>query len=76
MSEARRIDYSIDGRIAIIAMNRPPVNAIDHQMIDAIHDGLLEADANEEVRAVIMQPRSGIEYSVKYAIPSPIRTIC
>ena len=54
MSEARRIDYSIDGRIAIIAMNRPPVNAIDHQMIDAIHDGLLEADANEEVRAVIL----------------------
>ena len=54
MRESRRIDYSIDGPIAIIAMNRPPVNAIDHQMIDAIHDGLLEADANEEVRAVIL----------------------
>jgi enoyl-CoA hydratase len=54
MRESRRIDYSIDGPIAIIAMNRPPVNAIDHQMIDAIHDRLLEADANEEVRAVIL----------------------
>jgi enoyl-CoA hydratase len=54
MTKTKRIDYSINGKIAIIAMNRPPVNAIDHPMIDAIHDGLNEADANDKVRAVIL----------------------
>lgn len=54
MTKTKRIDYSINGKIAIIEMNRAPVNAIDHAMIDAIHDALLEADANDKVRAVIL----------------------
>jgi hypothetical protein len=37
MSSTDRIDYTVKDRIAVIAMNRPPVNAIDHPMIDAIH---------------------------------------
>jgi enoyl-CoA hydratase len=54
MSDPKRIDYSVNDRIATLAMNRSPVNAIDHPMIDAIHDGLLRADADENVRAVII----------------------
>ena len=49
-----RVDYSVDGTTAIIAMNRAPVNAIDHLMIDAIHQALLEADDDDKVRAVII----------------------
>jgi enoyl-CoA hydratase/carnithine racemase len=54
MSRQDRIDYSVQDRIATIAMNRPPVNAIDHAMIDAIHAALRRADADSDVRAVIL----------------------
>jgi len=54
MSSHHRVDYAVADRIATIAMNRPPVNAIDHPMIDAIHARLREADADETVRAIII----------------------
>ncbi len=49
-----RVDYSINGTAAIIALNRPPVNAIDHLMIDAIHQALFKADKDANVRSVII----------------------
>ncbi|MGR9092371.1 MAG: enoyl-CoA hydratase/isomerase family protein [Gammaproteobacteria bacterium] len=54
MSSQHRVDYTVVDRIATIAMNRPPVNAIDHPMIDAIHARLREADADRDVRAIII----------------------
>lgn len=54
MSSSHRIDYEVKDRLAVIAMNRRPVNAIDHPMIDAIHAALRQADADREVRAVIL----------------------
>ncbi len=49
-----RVEYSVDSGAAIISMNRTPVNAIDHEMIDEIHDALLSADADNNVHAVII----------------------
>ena len=54
MSNLHRIDYAVSNRIATIAMNRKPVNAIDHPMIDAIHAALREANADPQVRAIIL----------------------
>lgn len=54
MTSQHRVDYSVADQIATIAMNRPPVNAIDHPMIDAIHARLREADADDQVRAIII----------------------
>jgi enoyl-CoA hydratase len=54
MPTQHRIDYSVKDQIATIAMNRPPVNAIDHQMIDAVHAAFRQADADADVRAVIL----------------------
>lgn len=54
MSPQDRISYAVHDRIATIAMNRAPVNAIDHAMIDAIHAALRKADADSDVRAVIL----------------------
>ena len=54
MSEIKRIDYDVKDQVAVIAMNRAPVNAIDHAMIDAIHVALRRADADGGVRAVII----------------------
>jgi enoyl-CoA hydratase/carnithine racemase len=49
-----RIDYSVQDQVAVIAMNHPPVNAIDHAMIEAIHTALRQAEADTAVRAVIL----------------------
>jgi enoyl-CoA hydratase len=54
MSSQHRVDYAVADRIATIAMNRAPVNAIDHPMIDALHTCLREADADRDVRAIII----------------------
>jgi enoyl-CoA hydratase len=54
MSESDRVDYEIAGPVAVIGMNRAPVNAIDHAMIDALHAALRLADADQAVRAVIL----------------------
>jgi len=59
MSPRDRVDYSVQDRIATIAMNRAPVNAIDHAMIDALHAAFRRADADKDVRAVILTSALG-----------------
>ncbi len=54
MSAQHRVDYTVTDRIAVIALHRAPVNAIDHAMIDAIHAALRQADADKNVRAIIL----------------------
>ena len=54
MKTGGRLDYSVDNEIALIRMNRAPVNAIDHPMIDAIHAALRRADRDPAVRAVVI----------------------
>jgi enoyl-CoA hydratase len=54
MFSSDRIEYAVKDRVAVIALNRPPVNAIDHPMIDAIHAALRAAEADNDVRAVIL----------------------
>ena len=54
MSANDRIDYEVTDRVAVIALRRAPVNAIDHAMIDAIHAALRTADADPAVRAIIL----------------------
>jgi enoyl-CoA hydratase len=54
MCPTDRIDYSVQDQVAVIAMNHPPVNAIDHAMIEAIHTALRQAEADTAARAVIL----------------------
>lgn len=54
MTASDRIDYRVQDRVAVIAMNRKPVNAIDYAMIDAIHAAMRMADADRNVGAVIL----------------------
>ncbi|MCB1742607.1 MAG: enoyl-CoA hydratase/isomerase family protein [Gammaproteobacteria bacterium] len=54
MPSSHRVDYEVDEHVAFIRMNRPPVNAIDHAMIDAIHAGYRDADSDPEVRAIVL----------------------
>jgi enoyl-CoA hydratase len=54
MSADERVEYRVADGIATIALARPPVNAVDHPMIDAIHAALRRADDAPEVRAILL----------------------
>ncbi|MEX2480112.1 MAG: enoyl-CoA hydratase/isomerase family protein [Gammaproteobacteria bacterium] len=54
MSSELLIDYTTRDRIAIISLNRPPVNAIGHALLDAFHEALRRAERDAAIRAVII----------------------
>lgn len=53
------IDYAVTDRVAVVSMQRPPVNAVDFELIDGIHAALRKADADPEVGAIVLT--SGID---------------
>ncbi len=54
MSNQQRVNYSVTEGIANIAMQRAPVNAIDHPMIEAIHAAMRRADQDPEVHVLLI----------------------
>jgi enoyl-CoA hydratase len=54
MSSDDRAEVSVKDRVAVIALKRPLVNAIDHPMLDALHGAMRAADADPDIRAVIL----------------------
>lgn len=54
MPATTRSDYEVVDRVAIVKVNRAPVNAVDHPMIDGIHAAMRRADADKEVGALIV----------------------
>ena len=59
MTEFEYVDYTVDGNVGEISMNRPPVNAINMQMIGELLETFRLAKADDLVRSVILT--SGIE---------------
>lgn len=51
---ADRVGYEMRGRVAVITMNRAPVNAVDFDMIDAIHARMRDANADRGVGAIVL----------------------
>lgn len=49
-----RVIYTVTDRVAVIAMNRAPVNAVDFEMTDAIHEAMRKADADAGVGAIVL----------------------
>ena len=54
MSTQQRVDYTVSDSIANIAMQRAPVNAIDHPMIEDIHGAMRRADQDPQVRVLLL----------------------
>ena len=49
-----RVTYAVDGHIATITFNRPPVNALTHRDLDVLIDSLKEADKDDNVRVIVI----------------------
>jgi enoyl-CoA hydratase/carnithine racemase len=61
--------YERDDRLAVITFNRPEVhNAITYDMIARFHDAVHRADADPEVRVVIVKGAGDRAFSVGYDI--------
>lgn len=53
------IDYEIVDRVAVLRLQKAPVNALDDAMLDALHDALRRADGDPGVGAIVLT--SGLE---------------
>ena len=63
------ITYEVDGRVAIITLNRPQrLNAISLALRDEVVDAVAKADKDGEVRVVIMTGAGGKAFSAGYDI--------
>ncbi|HEX7013219.1 MAG TPA: 3-hydroxyacyl-CoA dehydrogenase NAD-binding domain-containing protein [Steroidobacteraceae bacterium] len=47
-------DLDLDGDIAVLTINSPPVNALSHQVRDGIVKAMQQAIANDAVKAVVL----------------------
>ncbi len=47
------VEYAIDGAVAVITLNRPPVNALNGELIDGI-DAAISQVADDAIRAVVI----------------------
>lgn len=55
MAEQNKVRYELDGHVAVLTMNRPEVaNAQDTGLIDELDAAFDRADADDEVRVVIL----------------------
>jgi enoyl-CoA hydratase len=57
MNSDQPVAYEVKDQVAYIYMNSAPVNAIDHTMLDALHQALRRADSDPTARAVVLTSR-------------------
>ena len=48
------VSFEVDGDIGVIIINNPPVNALSYHVRQGIFDGIKEAEANDEVKSIVM----------------------
>jgi 3-hydroxyacyl-CoA dehydrogenase len=48
------VDLSIDGDVALLTINSPPVNALSQAVRDGLNRGVKQADANGAVKAIVI----------------------
>ena len=48
------VDLSIEGEVAVITINSPPVNALSQAVRDGLNRGVREANANGAVKAIVI----------------------
>ena len=51
---SQSVSFEVDGDIGVIIINNPPVNALSYHVRQGIFDGIKEAEANDEVKSIVM----------------------
>src|ERR1700761_8189055 len=48
------LNYELDGDVAILTIDNPPVNALSHPVRVGLHEGLAQAVAAPAVKAIVL----------------------
>ncbi|XP_060073871.1 peroxisomal bifunctional enzyme-like [Ylistrum balloti] len=48
------VDYSVNGSVALLLVNNPPVNALSHAVRKGLADGMLKAEKDRNVKAIVI----------------------
>lgn len=54
MEGRKMIEYRVDKGVALLEINRPPVNSYTHELLRELDDALLEARFDENVHALVL----------------------
>lgn len=54
MADGKLIEYRVDKGVAILEINRPPVNSYTHELLRELDEALLQARFDEEVHVLVI----------------------
>ncbi|MGH7929430.1 MAG: enoyl-CoA hydratase-related protein, partial [Candidatus Binatia bacterium] len=57
MADARMIEYRIDNGLAVLEINRPPVNSYTTELLKELDAAVLEARFDDNVHAIVITGR-------------------
>ena len=59
MADGKMIEYRVDNGVAILEINRPPVNSYTTDLLKELDAAILEARFDENVHAIVHHRQSG-----------------
>ncbi|MGH7771054.1 MAG: enoyl-CoA hydratase/isomerase family protein [Candidatus Binatia bacterium] len=54
MGNGKMVEYQVDKGIALLELNRPPVNSYTHELLRELDEALLQARFNDEVHVLVL----------------------
>ncbi|HWP59215.1 MAG TPA: enoyl-CoA hydratase-related protein [Candidatus Acidoferrales bacterium] len=54
MSNGKTVEYRVDNGVAIVELNRPPVNSYTHELLRELDEALLQARFDDNVHALVI----------------------
>ncbi len=54
MADGKMLEYRVDNGVALIELNRPPVNSYTHELLRELDEALLQARFDEEVHVLVL----------------------
>jgi len=54
MADGKMVEYRVDKGVAILEINRPPVNSYTHELLRELDEALLQARFDEEVHVLVL----------------------
>jgi enoyl-CoA hydratase/carnithine racemase len=58
MSNGKMVEYRVDNGVAILELNRPPVNSYTHELLRELDDAILQARFDDDVHVIVVAGKS------------------
>jgi len=54
MADGKTVEYRVDNGVALLELNRPPVNSYTHELLRELDEGLLQARFDDNVHVIVI----------------------